>query len=135
MGGQIWRSHPFYGQALDAWAYRRGVKLECIRPGKPVENSYAESLNGKLRDECLNTSGFLTLAEARHVVEAWRVQYNQLRPHSSVNNLTPAEFASKTLGMLQTKTANDSPPALSEETAQVTHSKPLTYTITPVQDT
>jgi putative transposase len=93
----------FAGQALDAWAYRRGVKLEFIRPGKPVENSYVESFNGKLRDECLNGNWFLTLAEARQTIEAWRAYYNGIRPHSSLGHLTPEEFASHSQTMLQTQ--------------------------------
>jgi len=93
----------FAGQALDAWAYRRGVKLDFIRPGKPVENSYVESFNGKLRDECLNGHWFLTLAEARQTIEAWRTYYNGVRPHSSLGHLTPEEFASRSQVMLQTQ--------------------------------
>jgi len=91
----------FTGQALDAWAYRRGVKLEFIRPGKPVENSYVESFNGRLRDECLNGNWFLTLAEARQALETWRTDYNGVRPHSALKNLTPEEFASQSQAMLQ----------------------------------
>ena len=92
----------FAGQALDAWAYRRGVKLEFIRPGKPVENSYVESFNGRLRDECLNGNWFLTLTEARQALETWRTDCNGARPHSALNNLTPEEFASQSRAMLQT---------------------------------
>ena len=59
----------FEGQVLDAWAYQRGVRLSFIRPGKPVENAYIESFNGKFRDECLNEHWFVTLAQARRVIE------------------------------------------------------------------
>jgi putative transposase len=83
----------FIGKALDEWAYRKGVKLNFIRPGKPIENAYAESFNGRLRDECLNTNWFLSLREAREIIENWREDYNQVRPHSSLNNLTPKEYA------------------------------------------
>lgn len=83
----------FAGKALDAWAYQKGVKLNFIRPGKPVENAYVESFNGRLRDECLNEHVFRTLDEARLIIEAWRIDYNRLRPHSSLGNLTPEEFA------------------------------------------
>jgi putative transposase len=84
----------FEGQVLDAWTYHRGVQLNFIRPGKPVENAYIESFNGRFRDECLNEHWFLTMAHARRVIEAWRIEYNTERPHSSLGNLTPEEFAS-----------------------------------------
>jgi putative transposase len=83
----------FDGQVLDKWAYRRGVQLSFIRPGKPNENAYIESFNGKFRDECLNEHWFLSLAHARRVIEDWRIEYNTERPHSSLGNRTPAEFA------------------------------------------
>jgi len=83
----------FAGKALDEWAYRRGIHLHFIEPGKPVENCYVESFNGKFRDECLNEHWFLNIAHARQIVEDWRMDYNQVRPHSSLNNLTPKEFA------------------------------------------
>lgn len=82
----------FISKALDAWAYQRGVKLNFIRPGKPVENAYIESFNGKLRDECLNEHWFLNLDHARQLIEEWRIDYNRERPHSSLSNLTPEEF-------------------------------------------
>jgi len=83
----------FTGSAFDAWAHRRGVRVHFIRPGKPVENAYAESFNGKLRDECLNENWFVTMSDARSRIEAWRLDYNQVRPHSGLDNLTPSEFA------------------------------------------
>jgi putative transposase len=83
----------FEGQVLDEWAYRHGVQLNFIRPGKPVENAYIESFNGRFRDECLNEHWFLTMAHARRVIESWRIEYNTERPHSSLGNLTPEEFA------------------------------------------
>ena len=67
----------FAGKALDEWAYRRQVKLNFIRPGKPVENAYAESFNGRLRDECLNTNWFISLKQAREIIENWREDYNK----------------------------------------------------------
>ncbi len=69
-------------RALDQWAYERGVKLRFIAPGKPVQNCYIESFNGRLRDECLNQHWFRSLADARQIVEEWRLDYNQARPHS-----------------------------------------------------
>jgi putative transposase len=83
----------FEGQVLDEWAYRRGVSLNFIRPGKPVENAYVESFNGRFRDECLNEHWFLTMAHAREVIEKWRIEYNTERPHSSLGDVTPEEFA------------------------------------------
>lgn len=83
----------FDGQVLDKWSYRSGVYLSFIRPGKPNENAYIESFNGKFRDECLNEHWFITLAHARSVIEAWRIEYNTERPHSSLGNKTPHEFA------------------------------------------
>jgi len=82
----------FESQALDAWAYRCGVHLAFIRPGKPNENAYVESFNGRLRDECLNEHWFLTLAHAQAAIEAWRVEYNTERPHSSLAYPTPAQI-------------------------------------------
>jgi putative transposase len=82
----------FIGNALDAWAYQRGVKLTFIRPGKPVENAYIESFNGRFRDECLNENWFLTLEHARGIIEKWYIDYNNERPHSSLGYLTPEEF-------------------------------------------
>jgi len=82
----------FISNALDNWAYQRGVKLTFIRPGKPVENAYIESFNGRFRDECLNENWFLTLEHARGIIERWRIDYNNARPHSSLGYLTPEEF-------------------------------------------
>ncbi len=84
----------FDGKVLDQWAYRTGVQLSFIRPGKPNENAYIESFNGKFRDECLNEHWFISLAHARRIIEAWRIEYNTERPHSSLGNRTPQEFAS-----------------------------------------
>ena len=82
----------FQSRALEDWAYRRSVQLDFIRPGKPVENAFIESFNGRLRDECLNVHQFNSLTEAQHIIEAWRLDYNQRRPHSSLGHLTPSEF-------------------------------------------
>jgi putative transposase len=83
----------FTGKAMDAWAYQRGIELRLIEAGKPTQNAYVESFNGKFRDECLNEHWFRTLAEARAAVAAWRADYNQGRPHSALEYRTPAEFA------------------------------------------
>jgi putative transposase len=82
----------FAGRAVDVWAYDQGVKLHFIEPGKPVQNAFIESFNGKMRDECLNEHWFMSLAEAREAIEAWRRDYNEVRPHTSLGNRTPQEF-------------------------------------------
>ncbi|WP_155402205.1 IS3 family transposase [Ralstonia solanacearum] len=83
----------FAGKVLDAWAYEAGVTLSFIRPGKPVENAYIESFNGRFRDECLNEHWFVSMRHARQLIEEWRIEYNTERPHSSLGYLTPAQFA------------------------------------------
>jgi putative transposase len=83
----------FRSRALAAWSEERGVRLEFIQPGKPVQNAYVESFNGRLRDECLNANWFITLKDARQKIETWRRDYNEQRPHSSLDYLPPAEFA------------------------------------------
>lgn len=83
----------FTGLALDAWAYREGVQLDCIEPGRPMQNGHLESCNGKFRDECLNQHWFTDLDNARHTIAAWREDYNRVRPHSALGNLTPVAFA------------------------------------------
>ncbi len=79
-------------RALDQWAYEHGVRLCFIEPGKPVQNAYIESFNGRLRDECLNEHWFQSLPHARRIIEDWRIDYNRDRPHSSLGNLSPVEF-------------------------------------------
>ena len=83
----------FAGKAMEMWAYKNAVKLDLIRPGKPVENGYIESFNGRLRDECLNGEIFFDLADAREKLESWRCDYNEHRLHSALGDHTPAEFA------------------------------------------
>ena len=82
----------FAGQALDVWAYERKVRLHFIEPGKPMQNAFVESFNGKFRDECLNEHWFVSLEDARRKIEAWRQDYNEVRPHSALGNRTPKEF-------------------------------------------
>jgi putative transposase len=89
---QIDNGPEFSGKDLDAWAYRRGVKLCFSRPGKPTDNAFVESFNGRFRQECLNTHWFEGLEEAREKIEVWRKEYNTERPHSSLGLRTPAEF-------------------------------------------
>jgi len=83
----------FTSRGFIAWAEQRGVPLIYIQPGKPVQNSYIESFNGRFRDECLNANWFENLADARRKIETWRLDYNQARPHSSLAYRTPEEFA------------------------------------------
>lgn len=74
----------YTSKALDAWAHAHEVKLDFIRPGKPVENAVIESFNGCFRDECLNAQVFVSLHDARQKIETWRIDYNEHRPHSSL---------------------------------------------------
>jgi putative transposase len=82
----------FAGRALEAWACANGVELRFIRPGKPIENAYVESFNGTCRDERSNEHWFVNLADAKTIIEAWRVDCNTVRPHSSLGQLTPAPY-------------------------------------------
>ena len=79
----------FTGMDLDRWASLHGVRLYTIEPGKPTQNAYIESFNGKLRDECLNQHWFLSLADARERIEAWRIDYDENRPRSALGNDSP----------------------------------------------
>ena len=82
----------FISNALDQWAHAHDVHLHFSRPGKPVDNAFIESFNGRLRDECLNTNWFYGLEHAREVIAEWLEDYNERRPHSSLAGLTPAEY-------------------------------------------
>jgi putative transposase len=94
----------FRGREMDAWAYRHGIRLHFIDPGKPMQNGFVESFNDKFRDECLNAHYFLGLDDARRRVEAWRREYNERRTHRSVGRIPPAEFARRAAA-LQAPTA------------------------------
>lgn len=83
----------FTGNAVQGWAHASGIQWRFIEPGKPIQNCYIESFNGKIRDECLNENWFETVAEARTLIEIWRNDYNQCRPHSSLKGMTPEAFA------------------------------------------
>jgi putative transposase len=85
----------FTGSAMDQWAHAKQIKLDFINPGKPNENAFIESFNGKFRNECLNENWFLSLEDARRTIEEWRIDYNEIRPHSSLGGLTPKEFAAQ----------------------------------------
>ena len=88
----------FTGRVLDQWAFERGVKLQFIEPGKPIQNAFIESFNSRLREECLNEHVFISLGDARNKIEQWRIEYNRERPHSSLGHLTPEEFAARNQG-------------------------------------
>jgi len=83
----------FTSRALDQWAYDNGVQLDFTRPGKPTDNGLCESFNGRLRDECLNVNEFHSIDHASQKIEAWRIDYNEQRPHGALGHLTPSEFA------------------------------------------
>lgn len=85
----------FTSRAFDAWTYARGIKIEYIQPGKPVQNCFVESFIGSFRDECLNLHWFISSTDARRTIELWRQDYNRVRPHSSLGDLTPEEFVKK----------------------------------------
>lgn len=82
----------FISRDLDLWAYMRGVVLDFSRPGKPTDNSFIESLDGKFRAECLNAHWFMSLEDARQKMEDWRIDYNERRPHSAIGNKCPIEL-------------------------------------------
>jgi transposase InsO family protein len=88
----------FCSRAMLTWAHARGVRLFLIQPGKPNQNAYIESFNGRLRDECLNEHWFVSLAHARAVIESWRRDYNEERPKKSLGGLTPSEYAQQLAG-------------------------------------
>ena len=83
----------FVSKALDRWAYEHGVTMDFSRPGKPSDNPIIESFNGSFRDECLNEHWYQSLAHARAIIQAWRQDYNEQRPHSMLDYQTPAEVA------------------------------------------
>jgi putative transposase len=87
----------FAGKIMDEWAYTHGVHINFIQPGKPTQNCFVESFNGRFRDECLNEHWFLSMRHAREIIENWRKEYNEERPHSSLQDMTPKEFADRFL--------------------------------------
>ena len=107
---------------MEVWSYQNGVKLDFIRPGKPVENGFVESFNGRLRDECLNVEVFFDVADARTKLEQWQADFNHSRPHSSLDDRTPAEF--------RTVAAVDQPFALPTRTIRQSR-QPVKGSLTP----
>ena len=89
----------FTSNVFDQWAYRQGIELDFIAPGRPMDNGFIESFNGKLRDECLNMHWFESLAQARRIIERWRVECNETRPHSSLGNRAPAVYVAELFGV------------------------------------
>jgi putative transposase len=98
----------FTGRALDQWAAANDVRMILIQPGKPTQNAYIEGFNGKFRDECLNENWFTSIDHARAVIATWRRDYNEVRPHSTIDDLTPAEFARMLRDTGQISPSNDS---------------------------
>ena len=95
----------FCGRAMLTWAHERSVALRLIEPGKPNQNAYIESFNGRFRDECLNEHWFTSLAHAQAVIEAWRQEYNEQRPKKGLGGLTPAAYARRLMKETGTVTA------------------------------
>jgi putative transposase len=91
----------FRSKALEAWAKARGIHLHWIDPGKPTQNAYIESFNGRFRDECLNQHSFRDLESTRGLIEAWREDYNRLRPHTSLDGQSPEEFIASLAGRMR----------------------------------
>jgi len=83
----------FSGRLLDLWAYHRKARIDFSRPGKPTDNCYVETFNGSLRDECLNVHWFETIEDAKVIIEAWRRDYNETRPHMALKDVAPEEYA------------------------------------------
>jgi putative transposase len=83
----------FTGHLVDLWAHHHGTRIDFSRPGRPTDNAHIETFNGSLRDECLNLHWFETIAEAKRIIEAWRRDYNESRPHMALGNRTPQEYA------------------------------------------
>jgi len=93
------REGEFVSRDLDLWAYQRGVTLDFSRPGKPTDNAFIESFNGKFRAECLNAHWFMSLDDARRKCEAWRRDYNEERPHSAIGNKVPIELVNRSAAL------------------------------------
>ena len=97
----------FRGVAVDQWAYSRGIQLCFIQPGKPVQNAFCESFNGKLREECLNETWFTSLSHARDTLAAWQQDYNEVRPHRSLGQRSPVEFVRLEAGAMAPASRRD----------------------------
>lgn len=107
----------FISKALDRWAYEHRVEHQFIQPGKPVQNAFVESFNGTMRNECLNEHWFLDLEDAKEIIEAWRIDYNTERPHSSLGGMPPGEFATVAQTPLRPTASAPSEPRSKHNTA------------------
>ena len=123
----------FASRELDRWAHQHGVKLDFIDPGKPVQNCFIESFNGRAREECLNLHWFTDLADARRTVAGWMREYNEERGHSSLGKKTPRQFAADWKSAMETAenanaafTAVPTAPAASEEDSNTNNPAPVT---------
>jgi putative transposase len=96
---QVDNGTEFSCNHFDAWAYGRGIRIDYIRPGKPVDNAHIEAFNGRLRDECLDVQWFESLDGARRALAEWRRDYNEARPHSRLGDLAPLAFAARFAGL------------------------------------
>jgi putative transposase len=117
----------FISKVLDKWAYEHGVALDFSRPGKPTDNAYIESFNGRFREECLNANWFLSLEDARCKIDAWRTDYNEARPHSALGWQTPAEFARRCLGSQAPAITKEPQNAASGQRSYREGTKPLDF--------
>jgi putative transposase len=97
----------FVSRAVDQWAYEQGLQWHTIQPGRPMENGYVESFNGRFRDECLNENWFSDLADAREKIAQWKQDYNEKRPHSSLQYRTPVEFAAQAAGFYRNEVGQE----------------------------
>jgi putative transposase len=97
----------FVSRAVDQWAYEQGLQWHTIQPGRPMENGYVESFNGRFRDECLNENWFSDLADAREKIAQWKQDYNEERPHSSLQYRTPVEFAAQAAGFCRNEVGQE----------------------------
>lgn len=123
------------GRALEQWAYEHGVRLQFIEPGKPIQNAHIESFNARLREECLNEQLFVSLDDARSKIERWRIEYNRERPHSSLGNLTPEEFAARATNPGSSALARTARPAqellaAAAQSATASDPKPHSFSLT-----
>ncbi len=107
---QVDNGPEFISKALDEWAHRRGVNLKFSRLGTPTDNPYIEAFNGRFREKCLKQHWFVSLDDARQIIEAWRIDYNEVRPHTALGNQTPAAYKTAYLSntaLLKYKSSDD----------------------------
>ncbi len=126
---QVDNGTEFTSRVVDQWAHQHGVALHFIERGKPTQNAFIESFNGKFRDECLNQNWFTDLADARRIIEAWRVDYNTVRPHSALGYQTPVEFAHRAAA-LRSPTAPCAPAARPSPSFGSARKSPGSYIMT-----